>query len=96
MTHVHGSCPRCGDVAVPVTSLSVEAPSAEQPGSYVYACPACTNVVRASAGARLAEVLVVFRASVGGVLEPSTAPVVHLERDRMDADAVARVHLFAA
>jgi hypothetical protein len=81
---------------VPLTSLSVEAPSGPQSGSYVFACPACAYVVRTSAGPRLAEVLVAFGARVGGVPEPAAAPVVHLERDRMDADSVARVHLFAA
>ena len=96
MTHVHGSCPRCGDVHVPVTSLAIETPSGPESGSYVFTCPGCAHIVREPAGARLAEVLVAFGARVGNEPEPAGAPVVHLDRDRMNADAVARVHLFAA
>jgi hypothetical protein len=95
MTSVHGSCSHCGDIEVPVVALSVEAPSATQPGSYVFTCPVCAQPVRERAGARLAEVLVAFGARAAADLDAHT-PVVAPTRTRMSADAVARVHLFAA
>ena len=95
MTSVHGSCSHCGDVEVPVVALSVEAPTATQPGSYVFTCPACAQPVHERAGARLAEVLVAFGARAAGDTDTHT-PLATPVRTRMSADAVARVHLFAA
>ena len=87
MTSVHGFCAECGDIAVPVNALAVEAPGDGHSGSYVFSCPACASVVREPAGRRLAEVLVAFGAQAVG--EP-TAPA------RSVDTSAARVHLFAA
>jgi hypothetical protein len=70
MTSVHGFCSECGNVEVPLGALSVDlGDDVDHDGSYTYACPTCSGLVREHAGRHLAEVLVAFGAPVAGSTE---------------------------